>query len=169
MDFICEALADHDLSRFDSGQSTLDTWLRRAARDSDSRNLTRTFVWHEGDDVVVAYFTLMPYIIERETLTTRQARGLPDHIPCFLLARLALDEQLHGRRLGSQLLASELTRAAAAARATGGRFVVIDAIDDNATSFYKHHGFAPIGDRNDRLILPTKTIENYLSPTDSTS
>ena len=106
MDFICEALGGHDLSRFDSGQATLDTWLRRAARDSDGRNLTRTFVWHEGDDVVVAYFTLAPYIIERDTLTTGQARGLPDRIPCFLLARLALDRQLHGQRRGAEIARS---------------------------------------------------------------
>lgn len=162
MDIVCEALAEHNTTRFESGQPTLDDWLIRAARDSDGRNLTRTFVWHRGDNVAVAYFTLMPYVIEREDLTTRQGRGLPHRIPCFLLARLALHRDLHGQRLGSQLLASALTRAAAAARDTGGRYVVVDAIDDDAVAFYKHHGFTAIGTRNDRLIIPTKAIEPYL-------
>lgn len=165
MEFICEALTDaHDTARFDSGQHTLDDWLQRSARDSDGRNLTRTFVWHRDDNVVVGYFTLMPFFIERQTLTKTQGRGLPDRIPCFLLARLALHRELHGQRLGSQLLANALTRAAAAARLTGGRYIVVDAIDDTAAAFYRHHGFTPIGERADRLVLPTKALDPYSPP-----
>jgi hypothetical protein len=37
--------------------------------------------WHAGDDVVVAYSSLMPFVIERETLTKKQGRGLVDHVP----------------------------------------------------------------------------------------
>lgn len=164
MDFVCEVLADgHDRSLFDSTQPSLDDWLRKAARDSDGRNLTRTYVWHRGDDVVVAYYTLMPYFIEREALSTKQARGLPDRISCYLVARLALDRSLHGRRLGSQLLASALARAAIGARALGGRYVIVDAIDEAAASFYGHHGFEAIPGSPDRLVLPTKALDPYLS------
>ena len=163
MDFVSEVLADaHDLSKFDSSNPTLDVWLRKAARDSDGRNLTRTYVWHRGDGVVVAYYTLMPYFIERETLTKKQGRGLPDRISCYLIARLALDLGLHGQRLGSQLLASALARAAIAARDIGGRYVIVDAIDDAAASFYAHHGFQPIAGRPDRLVLPTSALDAYL-------
>lgn len=166
MDFVCEIFSDrHDSSTFDSTQPTLDNWLRKSARDSDGRNLTRTYVWHRGDDVVTAYYTLMPYFIERESLSNKQARGLPDRISCYLIARLALDRSLHAQRLGSQLLASALTRAAVGARDLGGRFVIVDAIDDTAVSFYRHHGFEPIPDRPDRLILPTKTLDPYLPET----
>ena len=165
MEFVCEVLADaHDTSAFDSSQPTLDDWLRKAARDSDVRNLTRTYVWHRGDNVVVAYYTLMPYFIEREVLTKKQGRGLPDRISCYLIARLALDSRLHGQRLGSQLLASALSRAAVAARDVGGRYVVVDAIDDTAVSFYRHHGFEPIETQPDRLVLPTKVLDPYLPP-----
>src|ERR1700692_1960229 len=107
MDFVCEVLADHhDSSSFDSTHPALDDWLRRAARDSDGRNLTRTYVWNCGDGVVVAYYVLMPYFIERETLTKKQARSLPDRIPGYLLARLALDPLLDGQRLGYHLFTS---------------------------------------------------------------
>lgn len=163
MDFVCDVLAEwHDLSAFDSTEPALDDWLRRSARDSDGRNLTRTYVWHRGDDLVVGYYTLMPYFIERETLTKKQGRGLPDRIPCYLIARLALDRGLRGSRLGSQLLASALTRAAAGARDLGGRYVVVDAINDAAASFYRHHGFEPIDGRPGRLVLPVKALDAYL-------
>jgi GNAT superfamily N-acetyltransferase len=163
-EFICEAFADHhDVSDFDSGQPDLDDWLRKSARDSDGRNLTRTYVWHRGNSVVRAYYSLMPYFIERETLTRKQGRGLPDRIPCYLIAKLALHRNLHGQQLGSQLLASALTRAAIGARDLGGRYVIVDAIEDAAASFYQHHGFAPIPS-TDRLLLPTKALDPYLPP-----
>jgi len=165
VDFVCEVLADeHHLSTFDSTQPKLDDWLRRSARDSDNRNLTRTYVWHRGARLVIAYYTLMPCFIERETLTKKQGRGLPERISAYLIARLALDRGLQGRRLGSQLLASALTRAAIGARDLGGRYVIVDAIDDAAGSFYRHHGFEPIRGRPDRLVLATRALDPYLPP-----
>jgi len=124
--------------------------------------LTRTYVWHRGDGVVLAYYTLMPYFIERATLSKKQARGLPDRIPCYLVASLALQGRLRGSGLGSQLLASALRRAAIGARDLGGRYVVVDAIDEEAASFYRHHGFEPIPTKEDRLVLPTKALDAYL-------
>lgn len=163
MSFVCEVLGDeHDSSSFSSDRPALDDWLRESAKDSDGRNLTRTYVWHLGDNAVVAYYTLMPYFIEREALTKKQARGLPDRISGYLIARLALDRSLHGQRLGSQLLASALTRAAVGARDLGGRYVIVDALDDTAASFYRHHGFEPIPGRPDRLVLATKALQQHL-------
>jgi GNAT superfamily N-acetyltransferase len=163
VDFVCEVLADaHDTAGFDSTQQSLDDWLRNSARDSDGRNITRTYVWHRGDNVVLAYYTLMPYFVERETLTKKQARGLPERIPGYLIARLALDRTLHGQGLGAQLLASALSRAAAGSRDLGGRFVIVDAIDDHASTFYRHHGFEPIPSRPDRLILPSRALDPHL-------
>lgn len=159
MDFLSETLTEgFALGGFNSGLASLDDWLRTSARDSDGRNLTRTWVWHGGDQEVVGYYTIAPYFIERETLTGKQGRGLPDRIPCYLLARLALDRTLQGRGLGSQLLASALLRIAAGTGDLGGRFVVVDAIDEPAAAFYRHHGFAEIVGVPGRLILATKLI-----------
>lgn len=157
--FLCERFGEGlDLGAFDSGVAALDDWLRNSARDSDGRNLTRTWVWHRGDRRVVGYYTVAPYFIERDTLTNKQSRGLPDRIPCYLLARLALDQSLRGQGLGSQLLASALLRLADASSDLGGRFVVVDAINDAAAAFYRHHRFTDIAGTPDRLILPTKEI-----------
>lgn len=159
MDYLCETLSEgFALVAFDSGITALDDWLRTSARDSDGRNLTRTWVWHGGDRKVVGYYTIAPYFIERGTLTGRQGRGLPDRIPCYLLARLALDRTLQGGGLGSQLLASALLRIAAGTGDLGGRFVVVDATDERAAAFYRHHGFAEVAGAPGRLILPTKLI-----------
>lgn len=134
----------HDLSQFESGQPTLDDWLRRHARQADAKRQGRTYVWHAEDDpVVVAYFTLCPHVLERAELPRRLGRGDPDRIPSLLLARLALDQKLHGQGLGTELLLDALSRAVAASNRVGGRYLTVDAIDDQAAAFYEHCGFHP--------------------------
>lgn len=161
--FVSEQFGDHhDASTFDSGVPDLDDWLRKSARDSDGRAITRTYVWH-GDGEVVAYYSLMPYLIERGTLSGKQGRGLPDAIPCYLLAKLALSVDLQGRRLGAALLAEALSRAVDAAASVGGRFVVADAIDDQAASFYARMGFGELPGQPDRLVLRVKDIQRLRS------
>jgi len=162
-EYLCEALASrHVLEGFSCGEPQLDDWLLKSARDSDGRRITRTYVWHAGDDHVVAYYALTPYFIERTTVAKGQAGGLPDRIPCYLLAKLALDRTLSGGGLGTQLLASALENAAQAALTAGGRFVVVDALTPDAATFYEHHGFIQVPGVPDRLILPIKDILRFL-------
>ena len=162
-EFTCEVFGDsHDASRFSSGQANLDDWLLKAARGSDGRNITRTYVWHRGDGTVLGFYAIMPYIIERDSLTRRQGRGLVDSIPCYLIARLALDQALHGQHLGAQLLLSALMRIAQLSKAGGGRLAVVDASNDRAVSFYVHHGFEQIEGRPDRLIFALRSLRDRL-------
>jgi GNAT superfamily N-acetyltransferase len=102
---------------------------------------------------VVGYFSLCPHELRREALTRRLGHGAPESIPSILLARLALDAQLHGQRLGTQLLVDALTRAVAAVAATGGRLIVVDAIDEAAATFYEHHGFQRLPAAPHRLVI----------------
>ena len=44
-----------------------------------------------------------------------------------------------------------------AIRIGGGRVIVVDAIDDNAPSFYEHFGFKPIPDTAGRLVMKAST------------
>jgi GNAT superfamily N-acetyltransferase len=125
-----EALHDrHRLTTFDCGKPELDIWLRESARHAGAHRTCRAFVWHIGDGLVVAYFSLAAYLIERDILPKSLGHGAPAQIPAVLLARLALDKTLHGRGLGGVLLVDALSRAVAAGTQIGVRFVVVDAID----------------------------------------
>ena len=152
----------HDLSRFDSGHAGLDDWLRQHALHASAMNTGRTFVWDGGDGVVVAYFTLAAHLVAKGSLPKPTGRGSPDLIPAILLARLALDRALHGQGLGAELLSDALSRAAAANRHSSARLVVVDAVDDRASSFYRHFGFEPMPDRDHRLVQKMSSIETAL-------
>ena len=148
---------DHDLTPFDSGKPPLDAWLRSTALGDDRRGLSRTFVWHRGDRRVIAYYTLAPHFVERGVVPRRIGRGGPASISALLLARLALDRSLHGRKLGGVLLWEALRHAAAAAEHVGGRLIVVDAINDDAAAFYAHHGFERLSGTN-RLVMLTQAV-----------
>lgn len=163
MDRISEPLAEgHFLDAFDSGSSALDMWLRQSAAHAQAMRTARTFVWHSGECVVEAYFSLAAHLVQRAAVPRKIAHGAPDAIPAILLARLALAQSLHGRGLGSELLWDALSRAVAASRLAAARVVVVDAIDEAAARFYRHHGFAPVPGEPTRLVQKVSDIDAAL-------
>lgn len=94
--------------------------------------------------MVVAYYSLAAHLLQREEVPSSVGRGGPRQIPAVLLARLALHESLQHEGTGGALLAEALGRVIAATKTVAARFVVVDAIDEQAAGFYAHHGFRRI-------------------------
>lgn len=137
--------ARHQLDSLDSGEPELDTWLRQYAAGAEARRVARTFVWcRAGEDVVVAYYALAGHRLVRDDLPKSIGRGSPAEVPAVLLARLAIDAGLQGQGLGGVLLADALRRVVAATELVAARFVVVDAVHEDAARFYEHHGFRRI-------------------------
>jgi len=151
--WLSERLATHhQADNFDCGNEVLNKWLATSALDSDRADITRTYVWSDGD-VIVAYIGLCPHEVRRESLPGKLARSGPSSVPAILLAKLALHSDLQGSGLGGQLLVDALSRAVAAVEMTRGRLIVVDAIDEAAADFYEHHGFQPVPGPAPRLVM----------------
>jgi len=162
--FVSERIApQHELDGFRCGQPDLDHWLVQAAVDADRAGTARTFVWSDADRVV-AYLSLCPHEVRRDSLPGNLAKRGPNAIPAVLLARLALEQRLHGQGLGEQLLVDGLERATAAVAAAGGRVIVVDAIDDRAARFYERYGFRPCPDLPLRLVRKASDVARSLDP-----
>ena len=148
--------ARHRLNSLDSGEAELDTWLREHAAGAEARRVARTFVWCRADeDVAVGYYSLAGHRLVRDDLPKSIGRGSPAEVPAVLLARLAIDASLQGQGLGGALLADALRRVVVATELVAARFVVVDALHENAAKFYEHHGF--------RLIPGTLRMVQKLS------
>ena len=157
--FISERLApQHRLEEFHCGEEALDRWLIDHAAHAQSMRTAQTFVWHTGDDRVVAYFSLAAHLVVRGELPSKIGRGSPVSIPAVILARLALDRGLHGDGLGGELLWDALTRVRSASDIAAARLVVVDAISEEVASFYQHHGFTPIPNNPNRLVQKLSNI-----------
>jgi len=139
--------ARHQLDSLNSGEPELDTWLREHAAGAEARRVARTFVWcRANEDVVVGYFSLAGHRLIRDDLPRSIGRGSPAEVPAVLLARLAIDASLQGQGLGGAILVDALRRVVAATDLVAARFVVVDALHENAATFYEHHGFRRIPD-----------------------
>jgi GNAT superfamily N-acetyltransferase len=161
--WVSQALAElHDSSRFDSGNATLDRWLRSEALRAHRAGISRTTVWTPADaPAVVGYHAIAPTQIARVDLPGRSLRGSYSLVPGYLIGRLALDRSLHGQGLGSQLLLDAVERIVEAAERAGGRVIVVDAIDADAHGFYAYHGFRPV-EGSDRLVMKVATARAIL-------
>jgi|GEM_PF-102781 GNAT superfamily N-acetyltransferase len=161
--YISERLNEHHVvDSFDSGREQLDQWLKDDARRAQASGMAQVYVWREPDSqVVVGYFAITPANVAPDDLSRSVRAGYSNRIPGYLIARLAIVRDLQGSGYGSDLLLDALESAAAAANLGGGRLVVVDAIDDNAFAFYRHHGLMPIGGTS-RLFVRIDRINETL-------
>lgn len=134
--------ASCDLAGFDSGNASLDDWLKRFALINQKADSARTYVV-EREGRVVGYYALTTGGVDQANAPPRIVKGLARHpIGVILLARLAVDRTEQGRGLGKALLKDALVRIAAAVDIIGARAVLVRASDENARRFYERFGFA---------------------------
>lgn len=163
MSFRVESLgAKHDPESFKCSAESLDDWLKRHARSSTGHG-TRTYVLvDDRTSHVVGYFAIAPHLAQRQDVPRSISRGAPERIPAILLAKLALDSRVQGTGLGSELLAAAISIIVSAARAAGGRLIVVDAINESAAAFYRHHDFTPSPDNPLRVVMKLSSAARAL-------
>jgi GNAT superfamily N-acetyltransferase len=156
----------HEREGFQCGKPALDEFLQGLVNQYEKRNLGRTYVALQGTDSrVLGYSTLASGAIDPGSLPAKQARNLPRHaVPVVLLARLAVDQGLHGKGLGAFLLRDALARSLELGQQLGIHAVVVDAVDAGAKAFYERFGFLPLTDAPLRLFLPLSTIRAAVKP-----
>ena len=133
--------AHHDLNSFDSGEPSLDDWLRKRAPANQASGASRTFVIGEGDRVA-GYYALASGAVTVATVPGKFRRNMPDPIPVVLLGRLAIDRAWQGRGLGRALFRDAALRVSQAADAIGIRGIVVHALSEDARKFYLALGFS---------------------------
>jgi len=134
--------SDDDLADFDSGEPSLDEWLRKRSITNQATGASRCFLTCSGGRAV-GYYALATGSVQRREASTRVSQGMPEPIPVVLLGRLAVDRKEQGRRLGSHLLRDAIARSVAAAEIVGIRALLVHALHDRAREFYLHHDFDP--------------------------
>jgi len=132
--------AEHDVSEFDSGEPSLDDWLRRRALNNGVSGASRTYVVCASRKVV-GYYALSAGAIAHIHAPGRIRRNMPDPIPVVVIGRLAVDRTFHGKGLGTGLLRDAVVRTLQAAKIAGVRAILLHAISETAKRFYEKYGF----------------------------
>ena len=152
---------NHSRTGFNCGIESLDRYLQRQASQDVNRQISRVFVARPPGDrtLVLGYYTLSALSIDLSALPEIVAKKLPRHpIPAALIGRLAVDLSAQGMGLGKMLLANAIRRTLAVSDDIAIYAMVVDAINQQAESFYKRYGFTRLAHSGSRLFLPLKSL-----------
>ena len=151
----------HKRQEFDCGNSKLNQYLSRYARQNDARGINKAFVATKAKTPlkIDGYYTISSSTIDFLSLPQNIQQKIPNYpIPAALIGRLAVDRSCQGKGLGTELLVNALIRIVNASQEIGIYAVRVDAIDDRAKQFYLKHEFIPFEDAPLSLFLPIKAI-----------
>lgn len=146
----------HDRSSFSCGKPPLDRYIRAQATQDIRRGVASVFVavMAERHKRILGFFTLSAASIVPSDLPPDAARRLPRHpVPAALIGRLAVDQSVARRGLGSILLADAMHKAMTAADTVAMAAVVVGPLDDEARSFYAAFGFQSLHGPQQRMFL----------------
>lgn len=148
----------HDRQGFDCGRQELNDWLWRMARQHQEKGLSKTFVAtrEEAPDCICGYYALTLAELENRHLPDAWRKKLPCRIPGVRLGRLGVDKRHQGKGLGALLLVNALTRAQRIYSEAGGIGLFVDAIDEQAASYYRRFGFIAAPDNPLLLFFQQK-------------
>jgi GNAT superfamily N-acetyltransferase len=158
----------HDRTGFTSGVDELDDWLTKYSWQNMRANNATTYVTTAGGGRVVGYYAITVAGYERGATPELIAKRAPETVPCFLLARLAVDRNWHGRGLGWGLLRDAMQRVLLLSESVAAPALLVHARDDEARAFYCYHAEflqSPVDPLH--LFLPMKAIAALFASPDT--
>ena len=153
--FVFLPLGAQDRTGFACGTEALDQYFRRQVGQDVRRSLTACFVAvDKATQRIAGFYTLSAAAIALTDLPPDLVTRVPRYptLPAARLGRLAVALDYKGQGLGATLLADAVMRSAASDVAVFA--LVVDAKDDIAASFYRHHGFTDYASAPGRLLAP---------------
>lgn len=147
---------------FTSGAEELDVWLLKYAWQNLRANSASTYVTVAAGRVV-GYYAISVAGVSQDEVPASVAKHSPRQVPCILLARLAVDQEWIGRRIGKALVLDALHRAVQVSETAGVMAVLIHARDDTARAFYQRIGeFVESPAHPLQLMMPIKVVRKAL-------
>jgi ribosomal protein S18 acetylase RimI-like enzyme len=154
--------AHHNRRAFSCGVPELDRYFHEQVTQDIRRRVTNCFLAITPDGAIAGYYTLASGSIPTSELPADLARRLPRYptLPAVRIGRLAVDLRYRGQGFGRILLWDAAARAMQADQANFT--LLVDAKDDRAVEFYRHHGFIHFVTAPRVLFLPLATAEKAL-------
>lgn len=150
----------HDRKSFDCGKESLNRFLQQQARQNADRNVgvTHVVVAESGDSKILGYYTLVTRTVESQIVPAKKLPSGP--VGVVLLGRLAVDKDAQGQGLGKRMLLRAMKQTEETSRTIGIFALVLDALDEQARSWYLSlgWGFEALLDDPNHLFLAVETI-----------
>lgn len=159
---------EYSFSDFDCGNENLNSFLKNYASQNEKKNISSTYLFVRSNDnnesLVIGYYAISTGELGLNSLSLKEKKKLPRYpVPIIRIVRLAIDLKFQKRGLGKQLLFAALLKTYELSREVGIYAVIVDAIDEEARSFYLKYNFKQFEDNDMSLYLPIKVINQMMS------
>jgi GNAT superfamily N-acetyltransferase len=154
--------AGSDLADFDSGELSLNEWLRKRALKNHLSGASRCFVLC-SENTVIGYYSLSAGAISHAATPKSMRRNMSDPLPVLLLGRLAVDKRYHNKGFGQALLRDAMIRAVNVSGNAGVFAILIHALNDQAKQFYLSRGFVESPLQPMTLMMTIETVRSILA------
>ena len=156
----------HDRAAFHCGTESLDRYFHQQAGQDLRRRLAVPYVMVDPQaNIIAGYYTLTNYQVAVGELPPEITRRIPyTDVPATLIGRLALDLKYQGQGLTRLLLMDALSRSFQNSYRIASLAVVVDAIDERASTIYQRYSFIPFPNHVNRLFIPMDTIKKLFEP-----
>lgn len=147
---------------FNCNIEELNRYLRQFAIPNDKKNIGKTFVAVKKTEhtIPIGYYTVSMAQILFNDLPDSIKKGLPRYpIPAMRIGKLAIDSNFQGNHIGAKLLKDALLRAVRISSQVALHFIIVDAIDEKAKSFYLKYGFTALDENPLTLVISLETVK----------
>lgn len=127
---------------FSCSVKALDDYFHHYASQDVKKGLAKCYVLIDNEQSkIIGYYTLSSLSIPLNEIPKERLKvSIPYNIiPAVLIGRLAIDDNFKKQGYGNFLLADAIHRINK--NGVGSAFLIVEAKDDNAASFYTHFGF----------------------------
>ncbi len=156
---------NQELAYFDSGELSLNEWLKKRALKNHATGASRCFVLCADKDVI-GYYSLSAGAISHEAAPKSMRRNMPNPLPVLLLGRLAVDKRYHNQGIGQALLRDAMIRAINVSGDAGVFALLVHALSDQAKQFYLSRGFVESPLQPMTLIMTIETVRSIFDEPD---
>ena len=154
----------HSRGMFSSGESAVDAWLKKRARQAQDKRLSVTRVLLDDIGRIAGYYTLAMGLVNFDELPAEDTKKLPSTLlPIISLAWLGIDKGYQGQGMGERLLAQALSDCHTTGQMMPCIAVILDCLNESAKEFYLRYDFQQVSGYPMKLFLPWQTLDKMMS------
>jgi predicted GNAT family N-acyltransferase len=150
----------HNRNIFDCGDTELNYYLQKIARQHITKGISKTFVLVnvETPTEIIAYMTLAVCEIHTDKIPHNWKKKYPNKIPAAKLARLAVSENQQRKGYGELLVIDAIQKTLNVSNSLGIAGLFVDAKHEQAKKYYNQFSFISLPEQLDNLFLPLQTL-----------
>lgn len=150
----------HNRVAFDCGDTELNNYLQKMARQHIAKGISKTFVLINVDEptIIIAYMSIVVCEVFADKIPHAWKNKYPQKIPAAKLARLAVSVNNQRKGYGELLVVDAIQKTINVSKNMGVAGLFVDAKYQQAKQYYNQFGFIALPEQLDNLFLPLSTL-----------